>query len=140
MATNRRVSRISSLIKREVSQMLLYDIKDDRVGAGMVSVTDVEVSGDLQHAKVFVSIYGTNAAKEETMQGLRSSAGFVRRELGQRVRLRRTPEVVFLEDTSIERGDRVLNLLNEIEIKEPENLPEINDIDNTFDEDLEEDI
>lgn len=135
MATNRRVSRISSLIKREVSQMLLYDIKDDRVGAGMVSVTDVEVSGDLQHAKVFVSIYGTDAAKQETMQGLRSSAGFVRRELGQRVRLRRTPEVVFLEDTSIERGDRVLNLLHDIEIKEPKDLDNKNEIDETLDDD-----
>ena len=118
MATSRRVSRISSLIKREVSQMLLYDIKDDRVGAGMVSVTDVQVSGDLQHAKIFVSIYGTEAAKTETMEGLQSSAGFVRRELGQRVRLRRTPEIAFLEDSSIERGDRILNLINRLEIPE----------------------
>jgi ribosome-binding factor A len=118
MATGRRVSRISSLIKREVSQMLLYDIKDDRVGAGMVSVTDVQVSGDLQHAKIFVSIYGTEAAKIETMEGLQSSASFVRRELGQRVRLRRTPEIAFLEDSSIERGDRILNLINRLEIPE----------------------
>jgi len=118
MATSRRVSRISSLIKREVSQMLLYDIKDDRVGAGMVSVTDVQVSGDLQHAKIFVSIYGTEAAKIETMEGLQSSTGFVRRELGQRVSLRRTPEIAFLEDSSIERGDRILNLINRLEIPE----------------------
>jgi ribosome-binding factor A len=118
MATSRRVSRISSLIKREVSQMLLYDIKDDRVGAGMVSVTDVQVSGDLQHAIIFVSIYGTEAAKIETMEGLQSSASFVRRELGQRVRLRRTPEIAFLEDSSIERGDRLLNLINRLEIPE----------------------
>jgi ribosome-binding factor A len=117
MATSRRVSRVSALIKREVSQMLLSEIKDDRVGAGMVSVTDVDVSGDLQHAKIFVSIYGTEEAKTETMQGLKSSEGFVRRELGQRMRLRRTPEVVFLEDRSLERGDRMLNLLNKIEIK-----------------------
>lgn len=118
MATGRRVSRVSSLIKREVSQMLLYDIKDDRVGAGMVSVTEVEVSGDLQHAKIFVSIYGTPEAKTETMEGLRSSAPFVRRELGQRMRLRRTPEVVFLEDTSLERGDRILHLLNDLHLPE----------------------
>ena len=118
MATSRRVSRISSLIKREVSQMLLYDIKDDRVGAGMVSVTDVQVSGDLQHAKIFVSIYGTEAAKIETMEGLQSSTGFVRRELGQRVSLRRTPEIAFLEDSSIERGDRIINLINRLEIPE----------------------
>jgi ribosome-binding factor A len=122
MATGRRVSRVSSLIKREVSQMLLYDIKDDRVGAGMVSVTEVEVSGDLQHAKIFVSIYGTPEAKTETMEGLRSSAPFVRRELGQRMRLRRTPEVVFLEDTSLERGDRILHLLNDLHL--PEEVPE----------------
>ena len=117
MATSRRVSRVSALIKREVSQMLLSEIKDDRVGAGMVSITDVDVSGDLQHAKIFVSIYGTETAKAETMEGLKSSASFVRRELGQRMRLRRTPEVVFLEDQSLERGDRMLTLLNQIPIK-----------------------
>jgi len=87
MANDRRVSRVSSLIKREVSQMLLMEIKDDRVGAGMVSVTDVDLSHDLQHAKIFVSIYGNEDAKAETMAGLKASAGFVRRELGQRIRL-----------------------------------------------------
>jgi len=114
MATNRRVARVAELIKREVSQMLLSGIKDDRVGAGMVSVTDVNVSGDLQHAKIFVSIYGTAEAKAETMAGLKSATGFVRSELGQRVRLRRTPEVIFLEDASLERGDKVLNLLSQL--------------------------
>ena len=129
MATGRRVSRVSSLIKREVSQMLLYDIKDDRVGAGMVSVTEVEVSGDLQHAKIFVSIYGTPEAKTETMEGLRSSAPFVRRELGQRMRLRRTPEIAFLEDTSLERGDRILHLLNDLHLPEEVQAAEIQETD-----------
>nr|WP_290228225.1 30S ribosome-binding factor RbfA [Trichocoleus desertorum] len=114
MATSRRVSRVSELIKREVSQMLLSGIKDDRVGTGMVSVTDVDVSGDLQHAKVFVSIYGSDEARAETMAGLKSATGFVRSELGQRVRLRRTPEVIFVEDRSIERGTRVLSLINQL--------------------------
>lgn len=115
MATNRRVSRVAELIKREVSQMLLNGIKDDRVGTGMVSVTDVDVSGDLQHAKIFVSIYGTEEAKAETMAGLKSATGFVRSELGARVRLRRTPEVIFVEDRSLERGTKVLSLLNQLE-------------------------
>lgn len=119
MATSRRVSRVSALIKREVSQLLCHEIKDDRVGAGMVSVTDVVVSGDLQHAKIFVSIYGSDEARAETMEGLASSAGFVRRELGQRVRLRRTPEVAFFEDRSIERGDRVLTLLTQLNQDRP---------------------
>lgn len=114
MATERRVSRVASLIKREISQMLLHDIKDERVGAGMVSVTDVEVAGDLQHAKIFVSIYGTEEARRETMKGLKSATGYVRSELGHRVRLRRTPEIVFVEDISIERGSRVLSLINQL--------------------------
>ncbi|MBE8966931.1 MULTISPECIES: 30S ribosome-binding factor RbfA [unclassified Nostoc] len=128
MATNRRVSRVAELIKREVSQMLLNGIKDDRVGTGMVSVTDVDVSGDLQHAKIYVSIYGTDEAKVETMAGLKSATGYVRSELGARVRLRRTPEVIFLEDRSIERGNKVLALLNQLNHdRPPENLVAVED-------------
>ncbi|MBD2232724.1 30S ribosome-binding factor RbfA [Phormidium tenue] len=114
MPNNRRVERVASLIKREISQMMMLDIKDDRVGAGMVSVTDVDVSGDLQHAKVFVSIYGTPEAKAETMEGLHAATGFVRSELGQRLRLRRTPEIIFKEDVGMERGTNVLNLINQL--------------------------
>ncbi len=125
MATDRRVSRVSALIKREVSQMLLNGIKDDRVGSGMVSVTDVTVAGDLQHAKIFVSIYGTDEARAETMAGLKAATSYVRRELGQRVQLRRTPEVVFIEDRSIERGNKVLSLLTQLNLDRPsENLEE----------------
>lgn len=130
MATNRRVSRVAELIRREVSQMLLNGIKDDRVGSGMVSVTDVDVSGDLQHAKIYVSIYGTDEAREETMAGLKSATGYVRSELGSRVRLRRTPEVIFLEDRSIERGNKVLSLLNQIKDRQkPESQEEVENID-----------
>ena len=136
MSTNRRVSRVAELIKREVSQMLIHDIKDDRVGAGLVSVTDVVVSGDLQHAKIFVSVYGSEEAKIETMAGLKSATGFVRTELGQRVRLRRTPEVIFQEDPSIERGTKVLSLLNQLNHDRPtdENL----DSDEYDDENLDD--
>jgi ribosome-binding factor A len=114
MATNRRVARVAELIKREVSQLLFSGIKDERVGLGMVSVTDVDVSGDLQHAKIFVSIYGNEETRAETMAGLKSATGYVRSELGQRIRLRRTPEIIFLEDRSIERGTQVLSLLNRL--------------------------
>jgi ribosome-binding factor A len=116
MATDRRMARVAEQIKREVSLMLMNGIKDDRVGTGMVSVTDVDVSGDLQHAKIFVSVYGTDEARAETMAGLKSATGFVRSELGHRVRLRRTPEVVFVEDRSIERGDKVLNLISQLSV------------------------
>ena len=114
MATSRRIERVASMVKREVSLMLLNGIKDDRVGAGMVSVTDVIVSGDLQHTKIFVSIYGNDEAKAETMEGLKSATSYVRSQLGQRLQLRRTPEVIFLEDHSLERGDKMLILLNQL--------------------------
>ncbi|MBD2463910.1 30S ribosome-binding factor RbfA [Oscillatoria sp. FACHB-1407] len=123
MATDRRVARVAELIKREVSQLLLTGIKDDRVGEGMVSVTDVDVSGDLQHAKIFVSIYGSDEARARTMEGLKSATGFVRSELGHRIRLRRTPEVIFLEDRSIERGTQVLSLLNRLS-QERKDIPD----------------
>ncbi|MEL6381047.1 MAG: 30S ribosome-binding factor RbfA [Cyanobacteria bacterium J06626_18] len=115
MANDRRIARVASLIKREVSQMLMSDIKDDRVGAGMVSITDVDVSGDLQHAKIFVSIYGTEEARNETMAGLHAATNFVRSELGHRIRLRRTPAIIFREDRSVERGTQVLSLINRLE-------------------------
>jgi ribosome-binding factor A len=124
MATNRRVARVAELIKREVSQLLFDGIKDERVGRGMVSVTDVDVSGDLQHAKIFVSIYGSDEARAETMAGLKSATGYVRSELGQRLRLRRTPEVIFSEDRSIERGTKVLSLINRLsQERKPEDNP-----------------
>ena len=109
MTNTRRVSRVAELIKREVSQMILFDIKDDRVGAGMVSVTAVDVAGDLQHTKIFVSIYGSDEVRAETMEGLKSVTGYVRSQLGKRIQLRRTPTVLFVEDTSFDRATSVLS-------------------------------
>ncbi len=114
MATERRVARVAQLIKREVSQILLSEIKDDRVGAGMVSIVDVEVSNDLQNARIFVSIYGDEVAQQQTMQGLAAATPFVRREIGHRLSLRRVPTLMFLQDRSLERGSRVLALLNQL--------------------------
>ncbi len=115
MATERRVARVAEVIRREVSYLLMNGIKDDRVGVGMVSITDVDVSGDLQHARIFVSIYGTPEAQRETMLGLKSATPFVRRQVGQRLQLRRTPEITFYQDDSLERGSRVVALLSQLE-------------------------
>jgi ribosome-binding factor A len=114
MATDRRIARVAEMIKREVSQLLFSGIKDERVGMGMVSVTHVEVAGDLQHAKVFVSVYGSDEDKQAAMAGLKSATGYVRSELGNRMRLRRTPEILFIEDASIEQGTKVLSLINRL--------------------------
>ncbi|MCK8826266.1 30S ribosome-binding factor RbfA [Natroniella acetigena] len=106
-----RSQRVGELIKQEVSDLLQKEIKDPRIG--FVTVTDVEVSGDLRHAKVFVSIL--DGKKEETMEGLQATEGFVRREIGQRIRLRHTPEIIFRYDDSIEKGTRIFEILEKID-------------------------
>lgn len=115
MANDRRVARVAKAIEREVSQLLMKGLKDERVGIGMTSVTGVDVSGDLQHAKIFVSVYATEDARQQVMDGLEASTWQVRKEIGQRVRLRRTPEISFHLDRSIERGNRVLSILNQLQ-------------------------
>jgi len=121
--------------------MLLNGIKDDRVGAGIVSVTEVVVSGDLQHTKIFVSIYGTDEAKAETMEGLKSATSYVRNQLGQRLQLRRTPGVAFLEDRSLERGDKMLILLNQLSVDRKPDILDDEELTNDDDDldDLEAD-
>jgi ribosome-binding factor A len=114
MAQGRRVERVAALIRREVSELLVQGIKDERVGLGMVSVTEVEVAGDLQHCKIFVSIYGSEDDRQKALAGLTSATPFVKGELGRRLKLRRTPEVIFQLDRGIEKGTSVLGLLNQL--------------------------
>jgi ribosome-binding factor A len=107
-----RAERLSELIKEEFGSILQRDLKDPRIG--FVSVTDVEVSNDYSHVKVFVSILGDEQAKRSAMEGLESAKGFIRTELGRRIRMRHTPEVHIIADNSIERGSRIFKLLDEI--------------------------
>ena len=115
MAKGRRVERVASLIRREVSELLTSSIHDERVRQGMLTITEVEVSGDLQHCKIFVSIYGEDDKRKEVMDGLNAVSGFLRGELGRRLQMRRAPEMIFKLDRGIEKGASVLNLLEELE-------------------------
>jgi len=115
MAQGRRVERVAALIRREVSELLVSGIKDERVSLGMVSVTNVEVAGDLQHCKIFVSVYGSAEARQQALAGLRSASSYVKGELSRRLNMRRTPEVVFQLDRGLEKGTSVLGLLNQLE-------------------------
>jgi ribosome-binding factor A len=108
----RRPERVEQFIMEELGQILQREVRDPRIG--FVSVTDVEVSADLRHARVFVSVLGDADAKAATMDGLRSALGYIRRELGSRLQMRYTPEIAFKLDESIERGARVNKLLGEV--------------------------
>ncbi len=107
-----RAEKLREFLKEEVSQIIQQELKDPRIG--FVSVTDVELSGDLRHARIFVSVLGDDEAKAKTMAGLHSAQGYVRGELGKRMQVRYTPELTFRLDESIERGTRVVTLLREV--------------------------
>ena len=114
MAQGRRVERVASLIRREMSELLRTGVRDERVSQGMVSITTVVVAGDLQHCKVSVSIYGSKNEQEEAMEGLCSAAPYLRGELSRRLNMRRTPELVFHHDKGLAEGVEVLGLLNRL--------------------------
>jgi len=96
----KRSEKVADLIQREVSEMLVRSIKDPRIG--FVTITKVTVSEDCRFAKVYFSVAGTLAERESSGKGLESAKGYVRKELGRRLRLRYTPEIVFQFDPSIE--------------------------------------
>lgn len=118
--TSHRSNRVAEEIKKEITQMLRDEIKDPRIG--FVTVTGVEVTPDIRYAKIFVSVYGNEDAKGQSLEALEKAKGFVRSELGKRMRLRYTPEISFRFDTSIEHGARIMELLEKV--KETENEDE----------------
>jgi ribosome-binding factor A len=107
-----RVSRVGEQIKKELSQILQQELKDPRIG--FVTITSVEMSGDLQHAKVYVSVMGDEEQKKSTLAALNKAKGFIRSEIGRRITLRHTPELVFKVDESIEHGQYINQLLREV--------------------------
>lgn len=107
-----RANRIGELIQAEISDLLLRHIKDPRIG--FCTITKVEVSGDYRHAKVFVSVMGEENQKGETVVGLKSASGFIRREVGRRISLRHTPELTFILDKSLDHGFQIDKILREI--------------------------
>ena len=114
MATeHRRADRVAAAIREEVATFLAEDAKDPRVSK-LVTVTGVEVSRDLRHAKVFVSVMGSEAERATTFEGLASIAVHLRSRVGRALRLRLAPEISFKPDESIAHATRIENLLSQI--------------------------
>ena len=111
-----RIERVNSLIRQEISELLRRQVKDPRLG-NLISITSVSTSPDLRHAKVFVSRIGNEEEKQETLSVLAAASGFFRKELAQRLRLRRIPELSFQRDDSIERGEHLLQLIDEVVLR-----------------------
>ncbi|GMK42687.1 30S ribosome-binding factor RbfA [Paenibacillus sp. PR3] len=107
-----RVGRVGEQIKKELSQIIQSELKDPRIG--FITVTGVEVTNDLSQAKVYLSVLGSEEQKEESLKAIARGTGFIRSELGKRMRLRHTPELIFKFDASIEYGSRIESLLEQI--------------------------
>jgi len=107
-----RTYRISEEMKKEISRIIFNELKDPRLPQ-MISVTSVEVTKDLRYAKAYISVYGDDTEKKNAIEALKSAAGFIRREIGQNIKLRYTPELHFELDNSIEHGVYITKLIND---------------------------
>ncbi len=112
MSQSRRPQRLGLQIQQEISLILSRNLKDPRIG--MVTITGVEMSPDLRYAKVFFSVLGTEKQKSDTIEALNHASGWIRHELGQRIRMKFVPELSFREDTSQEYGERIESLLDKL--------------------------
>ena len=117
MANSRRVEKLSALLKREISELLVNGVRDERVHKAMITITTVEVSGDLQHAKIFLSLFGEEQNKAAVLVCLEEAKGFIRTELARRLQMRRSPDLVFKIDKGMIKGPSVLELLNSLELE-----------------------
>jgi len=106
-----RLERVQELLKEVISEVM-RELKDPRVG--FATITDVVMSADLRHAKIYVSILGSDQEQDETMKGLNNARGFIRREISKNIRLKHIPDITFHFDESIERGVRVVHIINEV--------------------------
>jgi len=109
-----RIERVNNLIRQEISELLRREVKDPRL-SHFVAVTEVSTSADLRHAKVFVSCISSKEEREETLNALTAASGFFRRELTKLLRLRRIPELSFHWDDSIERGNHLMRLMDQLD-------------------------
>lgn len=107
-----RANRVGEQMKKELGDIIGRKIKDPRIG--FVTVTDVQVTGDLQQATVYISVLD-DKQRDNTLLGLAKARGFIRSEIGQRIRLRKTPEITFEFDESIGYGNKIETLLNQIQ-------------------------
>jgi len=116
-----RAERLAVLIKEELGDIIQKELKDPRIG--FTSITNVRVSKDISHAKIYVSVFGDQEQQGATMKGLESAKGFIRTELGKRIRLRYTPEIHFVFDNSLEEGAKVLSLIHQMQKEGGEEQP-----------------
>lgn len=107
-----RTSRVAEQMKKELGEIVNHKLKDPRIG--FVTITDVELTNDLLQATVYISVLGDEAEKNRTLEGLQKATGFIRSEIGKRIRLRKVPEITFAFDEVQEYGNRIEMILKKL--------------------------
>ena len=114
MNNNRRIDKVSSLLKKEISLILMNDLNDELILENFVSITKIELSGDLQHSKIFISSSADNKIKKTIIENLNAAKNKIRFLLSQRVKMRRIPDLVFKVDRVLDQGLEVLKVLDKL--------------------------
>ncbi len=123
MTENKRVKRLNSLLKEVLSEVILTEVKDPRM-APLITVTSVDITNDLHHAKVYISIIGTDKERRETIEALESAAGFIGVNASKKVTMRYFPTLTFKLDTSVDKQMKIDALLEKIHEEEEERRPD----------------
>ena len=117
MPNNYRIAKISSLLKKEISLILQNDLENDLLGSHFINISKIVVTGDLQYCKIYITTTSEENIRQEIVENLNLAKSFIRHTLGQRVEMRRVPDLTFKEDTVLEKGLSVLKLLDELKNK-----------------------
>ena len=127
MPKNYRLAKVSSLLKKEITLILQNDLENNLIRDHFVNISKIDLSGDLQHCKIYITSTAEDKVRQEIVENLNTAKSLVRRNLGKRIEMRRVPEIIFKEDIVLDKGLSVLKLLDELKNKNQDNNVEDND-------------
>jgi len=127
MPNNYRLAKVSSLLKKEITLILQNDLENNLIRDHFVNISKIDLSGDLQHCKIYITSTAEEKIRQEIVENLNTAKSLIRRNLGKRIEMRRIPEIIFKEDIILDKGLSVLKLLDELKNKNQDNNVENHD-------------
>ena len=127
MPNNYRLAKVSSLLKKEITLILQNDLENDLIRDHFVNISKIDLSGDLQHCKIYITSTAQETVREEIVKSLNTDKSFIRHNLGKRIEMRRVPELIFKDDIVLDKGLSVLKILDELKNKNQDNIDEDKD-------------
>ena len=130
MPNNYRLAKVSSLLKKEITLILQNDLENDLIRDHFVNISKIDLSGDLQHCKIYITSNAQEKVRKEIVSNLNTAKSFIRHSLGKKIEMRRVPEIIFKDDVVLDKGLSVLKLLDELKNKTQDNNDEDKDANN----------